>query len=197
MPFAVVHADESCLGNEREGEAPGGAASLIEVRSGSGIARRDLYISSPATTNNRMALNGAIATLVLLAGKGRRLRVVFVSDSEYLVKGATQWMPLWRSRDWRRKRGEVMNLELWKTLDRVGRKHSVTWRWTRGHAGDPKNEYVNDLAIRAARDQTHSEGAVPSRFMEWLRTHQAGGRYVSYDADRAFSELESQVTDEP
>ncbi|MFQ6044819.1 MAG: ribonuclease H [Gemmatimonadales bacterium] len=197
LPFALVHADESCLGNDQEGEAPGGAASLIEVRSGNAVARRDVYISSPATTNNRMALNGAIATLVLLAGKGNRLRVVFVSDSEYLVKGATEWMPAWRTRGWRRKKGEVMNLKLWKTLDRVGRKHAVTWRWTRGHAGDPKNEYVNDLAVRAARDQIHSQGAVASEFMRWLDEHKARGRYVDYDPDRTFAQFESQMAYDP
>ena len=95
--IVVVHADESCLGNGREGANPGGAGSLIEVRTPAGIVRRDLYISAPATTNNRMALNGAIATLAVLAGKGKRLRVAFVSDSEYLVKGMTEWVPAWRA----------------------------------------------------------------------------------------------------
>ena len=63
-PIAIVHLDESCLGNGREGENPGGSAGLIEARNGRGkIQRRDFFISSPATTNNRMALSGAIAAL--------------------------------------------------------------------------------------------------------------------------------------
>ena len=118
---AVVHADESCLGNGREGKNPGGAAALIEVLAGGGgrVARRDLYISAPDTTNNRMALAGAIATFALLSRKGRRLTVVYVSDSEYLVKGMSEWVPGWERRGWRRKGGAIENLELWQTLVRV------------------------------------------------------------------------------
>jgi ribonuclease HI len=191
--FTVVHADESCLGNEREGDAPGGAASLIEVRLGSAIVRRDVFISSPATTNNRMALNGAIATLALLSAKDIRLRVVFVSDSEYLTKGMTEWLPDWQARGWRRKRGKVLNLQLWKTLDRVSRDHEVVWHWTKGHAGNPKNEYANDLAVRAAAEQLHSDGTVPSGFAAWLAERQSQGRYTDYDPDDAFTQLESEL----
>ena len=87
-PAAVVHLDESCLGNGRQGDNPGGGGGLVEVRSRNGrIHRRDLYIHSPATTNNRMALSGAIAVLQLLAQKGVRLEVLIVSDSQYLVRG--------------------------------------------------------------------------------------------------------------
>src|SRR5690349_13452573 len=99
--LAIVHADESCLGNGREGATPGGAGSLIEIRVGGQVTRHDLYISSPDTTNNRMALSGAIATFALLSSKGRRLRVRYVSDSEYLVKGMTEWVPGWEKRQWR------------------------------------------------------------------------------------------------
>lgn len=193
-PFALVHVDESCLGNEREGDAPGGAASLIEVRSGPALVRRDVYISSPATTNNRMALNGAIATLALMSSRGKRLNVVFVSDSQYLIKGMTEWLPDWRARGWRRKTGKVLNLELWKTLDHVSREHHVVWRWIRGHSGDPKNEYANDLAMRAAADQIISEGAVPSQFEAWLAERRARGSFTEYDPDDAFQQIESELT---
>lgn len=108
LPLAVVHADESCLGNGRDGKTPGGAASLIEARDRGGrIVRRDLFISAPDTTNNKMALNGAIATFALLSAKGRRFRVAFHSDSQYLVKGMREWVPGWRARGWRRKGGQV------------------------------------------------------------------------------------------
>src|ERR1700704_317435 len=89
--LAVVHADESCLGNGRDQLTPGGAGSLLEIRAGGQLTRHDVYISAPDTTNNRMALAGAIATLALLSRKGRRLLVLYVSDSEYLVKGMTEW----------------------------------------------------------------------------------------------------------
>jgi ribonuclease HI len=192
----VVHADESCLGNGTE-SAPGGAASLIEARSGGRIARRDVYISSPDTTNNRMALAGAIATLALLSQKGRRLRVAYVSDSEYLVKGMTEWVPAWRDRGWRRKGGKIENLELWQTLVRVAAPHQVRWTWVRGHAGHPKNEYANDLAMRAAAEQLTSEGTVPSGFLEWLDRRRGRGQFRDYDPDVAFAELEHQVTGSP
>jgi ribonuclease HI len=190
--FAVVHADESCLGNGREGATPGGAGSLIEVRSGGRITRHDVYISAPDTTNNRMALAGAIATFALLSRKGRRLRVVYVSDSEYLVKGMSEWVPGWEARSWRRKGGALENLELWQTLAKVSRNHEVVWRWVRGHAGHPKNEYANDLAVKAATEQITSEGAVPSGFAGWLAARQARTRDVGYDPDADFTTLESE-----
>jgi ribonuclease HI len=191
--LAVVHADESCLGNGREGQNPGGAAALIEVRGGSGaggrVARRDLYISAPDTTNNRMALAGAIATFALLSRKGRRLTVVYVSDSEYLVKGMREWVPGWQRRGWRRKGGAIENLELWQTLVRVSALHDPRWRWVRGHAGDPKNEYANDLAMRAAGEQLTSDADVDSTFPAWLERQRARGHYLDYDPDAAFLKL--------
>ena len=101
--FVAVHADESCLGNGRDGANPGGAGSLIEVGTRDGVVRRDVQISSPDTTNNRMALAGAIATFALLSRKGNRFRVLYVSDSEYLVKGMAEWVPSWIAKGWRRK----------------------------------------------------------------------------------------------
>jgi ribonuclease HI len=187
--ITVVHADESCLGNGRDGKNPGGAAALIEVQVGRQVARRDLYISAPDTTNNRMALAGAIAAFALLSRKGRRLRVVFVSDSEYLVKGMREWVSGWQRRGWRRKGGAIENLELWQTLVRVSAQHEVQWRWVRGHAGDPKNEYVDDLAVRAATEQLTSDGDVASGLLDWLAEERTRGHYVGYDPDAAFAEL--------
>ena len=192
-PIAVLHLDESCLGNGREGRTPGGAGGLIEVRAGGRVHRRDFFISAPDTTNNRMALAGAIAALQLLAGKGRRLRVLVVSDSEYLVKGMREWVPGWIARGWRRKGGEIENLELWRLLVDSARQHEVQWTWVRGHRGHAKNEYANDLAMRAAAEQVTSQGAVESGFAEWLRAHQAKGRYVDYDPDDTFAELERRL----
>ena len=189
LQVAVVHADESCLGNGREGSNPGGAGALIEVRSRGRIARRDLYISAPATTNNRMALAGAIAVFALLSRKGKRLRVVYVSDSEYLVKGMLEWVPEWERRGWRRKGGEIQNPELWRTLVRVSASHQVAWTWVRGHAGNPKNEYANDLAMRAAEKQLMSEGAVESGFLDWLNAKRQRGHYTDYDPDAEFAAL--------
>lgn len=186
---AVVHADESCLGNGRDGRNPGGAGILLEIRVGDRIERRDLYLSSPDTTNNRMALAGAIATFALLSTKGRRLAVTYVSDSEYLVKGMREWVPGWRARGWKRKTGAIENLELWQALVKVAEGHDVRWRWVRGHAGDPKNEYADHLAVRSAREQITSAAAVESGFPAWLAERRAGGEFVDFDPDAAFASV--------
>ena len=191
--LVVVNADESCLGNGREGDNPGGAASLIETLSGENIVRHDLYISAPATTNNRMALAGAIATFALLSEHGSQLKLIYVSDSQYLVKGITEWVPGWRARGWKRKGGAVENLELWKRLVKVSAGHDATWKWVRGHDGHAKNEYVNDLAILAATEQKTSEGLVESRLEQWLDRKRSRGKYADYDPDRAVRELEAEL----
>jgi ribonuclease HI len=194
IPAAVLHLDESCLGNGREGENPGGGGGLIEVRGRrGGIERRVFYISSPATTNNRMALAGAIAALQLLARKGVRTRALVVSDSEYLVKGMREWAPAWAARGWRRKGGAIENLELWQALVKSARLHEAQWTWVRGHRGHPKNEYANDLAVAAAREQKTSEGVVPSGFGDWLEAKRAKGLYAEYDPDAAFEAQERRL----
>jgi ribonuclease HI len=187
--IAVVHADESCLGNGREGTNPGGAGVLIEIRVKDRVERFDVFLSAPASTNNRMALSGAIATFALLSRKGRRLAVSYVSDSEYLVKGMREWLPGWRARGWTRKAGPIENLELWQALAKVAEGHDVRWLWVRGHAGDPKNEYADHLAVRSAREQITSEGAVSSGFLAWLDERRAKGKFTDFDPDAAFASV--------
>lgn len=175
-PLIAVYADESCLGNGREGSNPGGAGGLIEAVHKGHVVRHDFWISESATTNNRMALRSAIEALRILATKGRRCRVVFVSDSQYLVNGNTDWIYGWIRRGWRRTGGALENEALWRELADVRRAHDVQWRWVRGHRGHPQNEYANHLATRAAAEQSHSGTAIPSEFEEWLSRHRAAGR---------------------
>jgi ribonuclease HI len=184
--IAVVHLDESCLGNGREGENPGGAGGLIEIRVRGRVQRRDFYLHSPHTTNNRMALTGATKVLQLLAAKGNRMKVLLVSDSEYLVKGMRQWVPGWTARGWTRRGGPIENLALWQELAAAARLHEVQWTWVRGHAKHPKNEYADSLAVAAARERKTSDGAVESGFLEWLEAKQAKGLYPGYDPDQEF-----------
>jgi len=191
--IAVVHLDESCLGNGREGSTPGGAGGLIEVRTGKGIERRDVLVGDPDTTNNRMALTGAITVLELMARKDSRFRVLFVSDSEYLVKGIREWVPGWERRGWTRKGGTIENLELWQSLVSSARRHEAQWTWVRGHKGHAKNEYANDLAVKAAREQITSDGAVPSGFEAWIAFRRQKKLYLDYDADAAFTALEERL----
>ena len=181
LPFVAVFADESCLGNGREGQNPGGAGGLIEYPSSQSPkpTRLDYWISEPATTNNRMALRSAIEALRILSRKGKRLQVRFTSDSQYLVKGMRDWVPGWKARGWRRKGGAIENLSLWQELDELARAHQIDWQWVRGHNKHPENEYADHLATRAARDQSKSDGPVPSLYEEWLAAQQAKGRLVA------------------
>jgi ribonuclease HI len=174
----AIYADESCLGNGRALDNPGGAGGLIELlhpRTGA-LTRRDYWISEPATTNNRMALRSAIEGIRLISAKGERFLVQFTSDSRYLIDGMTSWVHDWIRRDWRRKSGPIENLALWQELVEVARPHQIAWRWVRGHNGHPQNEYANELATRAAAEQTSSGGAVASGFDTWLAAERAHGR---------------------
>jgi ribonuclease HI len=178
LPLLAIYADESCLGNGREGSNPGGAAGVIEyVHPESGnLGRWDYWISEAATTNNRMALRSAIEAFRGISRKGARFRVTFTSDSQYLVKGMSEWVFGWMSRGWKRKDGAILNLELWMEAVEAARPHRVSWQWVRGHEGHPQNEYANFLATRAAREQTSSNGIVTSQFESWLASEREHGR---------------------
>jgi ribonuclease HI len=102
-------------------------------------------------------------------------------------------VPSWRARGWKRKGGAIENLELWQTLLQVASEHRVAWRWVRGHAGHPKNEYADHLAVRAAEDQATSDGAVESGFLAWLEGRRARGQFADYDPDAAFRDLVSEL----
>ena len=182
LPIVHVHADESCLGNQNQDrDRPGGAAGLLEHWVDGAWERRDYWISEPDTTNNRMALKSALEALGHLK---RRCRVLFVSDSQYLVKGMSEWVRGWKARGWTRKQGAIENLELWKALDRAAAAQDVEWRWVRGHDGHPKNEYANHLATGAAKRQDHSDALAPSGFEAWLGAERERGRYLGYDEFR-------------
>ena len=173
-----IHADESCLGNQFQKRAnPGGAGGLLEVWKDGAWERRDYWISETDTTNNRMALRSAIEGLRLLR---RRCIVHFVSDSQYLVKGISEWMPNWKRAGWKKKSGKIKNLQLWKRLDTLLQRHDVRPCWVRGHAGHAENEYANELATTAAQDRSNSGGLVDSGFQEWLDALREKGKYLDY-----------------
>ncbi len=167
-PLVAVYADESCLGNGRTGATPGGFGSLIEYRGqGDVLLRFDMWDSERDTTNNQMALRSVIDTFDALSRKGNALSVQFTTDSRYIVDGLTSWVRGWMARGWRRKEGAVENVELWQSAVESIAKHQCQWRWVRGHAGHPQNEYANHLATRAAAEQNRSAGLVVSGFEEW------------------------------
>ena len=175
--LVAVYADESCLGNGRDGDNPGGAGALIEYMrpASSEIVRRDLWVAEPATTNNRMALRSVIETFRALSRKGKQFSVVFTSDSRYLVDGMESWVHGWARRGWTRKSGPIENLELWHAAVDAVAGNQVQWRWVRGHHGHPQNEYANHLATSAAARQTQSDGLVASQFEAWLASQRERG----------------------
>src|SRR5688572_10891288 len=166
LPLVHIHADESALGLQfKDKDSPGGAGGVVEFWKNRKWERRDYWISEPATTNNRMAIRSAIEGLDSLK---KPCHVIFVSDSQYLVRGASEWMHGWARAGWKRKAGALENLELWQQLYDAAKRHRIEWKWVRGHAGHPQNEYANHLATRAAKEQTESSGLVESGFSEWL-----------------------------
>lgn len=138
-----IYTDGACRGNP----GPGGWGALLRWRG----REKTLHGGEPLTTNNRMELTAAIAALEALQ---RPSRVVLTTDSEYLRQGITRWIRQWKQRGWHTAdRKPVKNLDLWKRLDELTQRHSIEWRWTRGHSGHPENERADTLARQAAEKQ--------------------------------------------
>jgi ribonuclease HI len=110
---------------------------------------KEIVGGDPDTTNNRMELLGAIHALEALL---EPCIVEFHTDSQYVKKGITEWMPNWKARGWRRGRGResapVRNVDLWKRLDAAIQAHTVYWAWVRGHNGNPLNERCDELCAQ-------------------------------------------------
>jgi ribonuclease HI len=175
-PLVSVFADESCLGNGKEGDNPGGAGVLAEYRHTDGrITRRDLWISERATTNNKMALRSVIEAFAGLGAKDGRFSVQFTTDSRYIVDGLTSWVFGWARNGWKRKTGPIENLALWHDAIAAVDGHEASWQWVKGHNGHPQNEYANDLAVKAATEQSRSGGFIESGFEAWYAAKRAKG----------------------
>ncbi len=137
-PRITIYTDGACRNNP----GPGGWAALLI----SGTRKRELSGSEKYTTNNRMELTAALEALRAVKVPSA---IDFYTDSTYLKRGITEWMPGWRKRNWQRKGGKLANVDLWKALDRVIRPHTIRWHWVRGHAGDKNNERVDWLARKS------------------------------------------------
>ncbi len=140
LPHVTVYTDGACEPNP----GPGGWAALMIF----GKHERELSGSEPQTTNNRMELTAAVQALDALKGA---CQVDFYTDSESLRRGISEWLPDWRRRGWKRKGGKLANIDLWQTLERGLKDHSITWHWVRGHAYDRFNQRVDSLARKAMR----------------------------------------------
>lgn len=136
-----ITTDGSCLGNP----GPGGWAAIIRWAEG----ERELFGSEPETTNNRMELTAAIKVLEALK-RPRNLEIV--TDSQYLRKGVTQYLPRWKQNGWRTKAGTaVANQDLWIRLDELAARHSIRWSWVKGHGNHADQNRCDSLALGAAR----------------------------------------------
>jgi ribonuclease HI len=140
LPSVIIYTDGACDPNP----GPGGWAALLRYANHEKV----LSGAEAETTNNRMELTAAIQALQALT---RPCVVELFTDSEYLKKGITEWLPHWRARNWRRKGGKLANIDLWQSLDAALQPHQVTWRWVQGHAGDRDNRRVDLLAREAIR----------------------------------------------
>lgn len=139
MIEVVIYTDGACRGNP----GPGGWGALLR----SGAHEKTLSGFDAATTNNRMELTAALMALRALKQPSR---VVLWTDSEYLRKGMTEWLPGWRARGWKTAAKQpVKNADIWQALIEAAAAHEIDWRWVKGHAGDPGNEAVDTLATEA------------------------------------------------
>ena len=105
---------------------------------------KEIYGGEPDTTNNRMELMGAIEALNALKGPSK---LTLHTDSTYVKDGLTKWIHGWKKNGWKTAaRKPVKNKDLWQALEAACARHDITWKWVKGHAGDPGNERADELA---------------------------------------------------
>lgn len=139
-----IYTDGGCSGNP----GPGGwAFLLIHPESGK---EREASGAEPETTNNRMELTAVVEALATLK---RPTDVELFTDSVYVGKGLSEWMPKWKANDWRRKEkgkwAPVKNEDLWRRLDELAAQHTIKYTRVAGHSGHPENDRVDGLAVAA------------------------------------------------
>lgn len=135
-PTITIYTDGACSGNP----GPGGWGAILM----SGEHRKELSGGEALTTNNKMELSAAIEALAALK---RPSVVELYTDSNYVKNGIEKWIHGWKRNGWKTAdKKPVKNAELWQRLDELRRRHDVTWRWVKGHAGDTENERADELA---------------------------------------------------
>jgi ribonuclease HI len=135
-PNVVIYTDGACRGNP----GPGGWGAVLIF----GDRERELCGGELATTNNRMELTAAIEALNAL---NRPCKVELHTDSQYVRRGISEWLSIWKGRGWRTlSKGAVKNEDLWRRLDEARLRHEVDWRWVKGHSGHALNDRADALA---------------------------------------------------
>lgn len=139
MKHVLIYTDGACRGNP----GPGGWGALLRY----GHHEKTLSGAELHTTNNRMELTAAIKALAALS---EPCKIELHTDSQYLQKGITEWLPDWKKRNWKKAdKKEVKNADLWQILDQEVSRHQVTWHWVKGHSGHVENELVDSIANQA------------------------------------------------
>jgi ribonuclease HI len=139
MQHVEIFTDGACSGNP----GPGGWGAILRAKD----KEKELSGSEKQTTNNRMELMAVIGALEALK---RPCRVTITTDSQYVMKGMTEWLPGWKKRNWKTAaKKPVKNAELWQRLEKAIAGHEVDWQWVRGHSGHPENERADELAVAA------------------------------------------------
>ena len=137
-----IFTDGACKGNP----GIGGWGALMRA----GVHERELWGGEPHTTNNRMEMTAVIRALSALK---RPSTVVLTTDSQYVRKGITEWIAGWKQRGWRTaSKAPVKNAELWREIDALAGRHTIEWRWVKGHSGHAENERVDELANRGIEE---------------------------------------------
>lgn len=137
-----VYTDGACSGNP----GPGGWGVIIY----GGDEPLELSGGESGTTNNRMEMTAAIEALKATQDLGP---IALHTDSQYLKNGVTQWMARWKRNGWRTAdRKPVKNKDLWEALDALTSERQISWRWVKGHDGDPGNERADELARQGLAD---------------------------------------------
>jgi ribonuclease HI len=132
----TIYTDGACKKNP----GPGGWGVVLQY----GGHRRTLKGGELDSTNNRMELRAAIEALQALKSA---CEVILYTDSKYVMKGLTEWLPNWKKRGWKTAdKKPVKNQDLWQALDAAAQRHRIDWRWVKGHNGDPGNEEADRLA---------------------------------------------------
>ena len=147
MSVIEVFADGACKGNP----GIGGWGAIIRL----GVHEKEIYGAEQHTTNNRMELMSAIKALDMIKIPSS---VKVYSDSQYVVRGISEWISGWKRRGWKTADGSpVKNVELWQQLDALTEKHQVEWQWVKGHAGHPGNERADALANKGITELRASQ----------------------------------------
>ncbi len=142
-----IYTDGSCLGNP----GPGGYGVVLRYQA----HEKELSQGFHLTTNNRMELLAAIEGLASL---NQSCSIILTTDSQYVRQGITQWIHNWKKRNWKTAdKKPVKNADLWKRLDQETLRHSVDWRWVKGHSGHHENERCDELARNAASNPTEND----------------------------------------